>query len=187
MDSLNESRDLIVLRDFMDEDQGWGRQSGRIVYQRLLAHVEATPGVIVFRFSFEGIRRLDISFVSETVVELAKRYRGVKGFCLADLADIDLIENIEAAAVRKAQPLVVWTGDKARVIGPDASQGNREALAFALSRPLVRAAEFAQATRDMLIANASTKFRQLWEQGFLLRREATAESGGVEYVYFRIK
>lgn len=187
MDSLNEIRDRIVLRNFMDEDQGWGRESGRIVYQRLLAHVEATPGVIVFRFSFEGIRRLDISFASETVVELAKRYRGAKGFCLVDLSDIDLIENIEAAAVRKVQPLVIWTGDKARVIGPEASQGNREALAFALSRPIVRAAEFAQATRDMLIANASTKFRQLWEQGFLLRREATAESGGVEYVYYRIK
>jgi hypothetical protein len=51
----------------------------------------------------------------------------------------------------------------------------------------VRAVEFAQATPDMSIANASTKFKQLWEQGFLLRRETTAESGGVEYVYCRIK
>jgi hypothetical protein len=187
MDSLNEIRDLLVLREFMDDDQGWGREAGRIVYQRLLAHMEATPGVIVFRFSFKGVRRIDISFASEAVVELAKRYRGAKGFSLADLTDIDLIENIEAAALRKAQPILIWDGDKARVIGPEPSQGTREALAFALSRPIVRAAEFAQATPDMSIANASTKFRQLWEQGFLLRREATAESGGVEYVYYRIR
>ena len=114
-------------------------------------------------------------------MELAKRYRGAKGFCLADLSDLDLIENIEAAAIRKAQPLMIWEGDHSRVIGLEPSQGNREALAFALSRPIVRAAEFAQAIPDMLIANASTKFRQLWEQGFLLRRETAAESGGVEY------
>lgn len=171
----------------MDDDQGWGREGGRIVYQRLLAHVEATPGVIVFRVSFKGVRRLDISFASETVVELAKRYRGAKGFCLIDLTDLDLIENVEAAALRKAQPLMVWEGDRARAIGTEPSQGNREALAFALSRPIVRAAEFAQAMPDMSIANASTKFKQLWEQGFLLRRDATADSGGVEFVYYRIK
>jgi hypothetical protein len=120
-------------------------------------------------------------------VELAKRYKGAKGFCFTDLADLDLIENIEAAAVRKGQPMMIWDADKARVIGPEPSQGNREALTFALSRPFARAAEFAQAVPGMLIANASTKFRQLSEQGFLLRREATAESGGVEYVYYRIK
>ena len=187
MQSLNEIRDLVVLRDFMDDDQGWGREAGRIVYQRLLAHVEATPGVIVFRLSFRGVRRVDISFASETVVELARRYRGAKGFCLTDAVDIDLIENVEAAASKKGQPLMIWSGDTARVIGAEPTQGNRDALAFALARPIVRAAEFAQSTRDMSIANASTKFKQLWEQGFLLRREATAESGGVEYVYYRIK
>jgi predicted transcriptional regulator len=30
------------------------------------------------------------------------------------------------------------------------------------------------------------KFKQLWEQGFLLRQESTADSGGLEYVYRRI-
>jgi len=38
----------------------------------------------------------------------------------------------------------------------------------------------------MSVANASNKFRQLWEKGFLLRREEVAESGGMEYTYFRI-
>lgn len=187
MDSLNENRDLLSLRSFMDDDQGWGRDAGRSVYQRLLAHIEATPGVIVFRVSFRGVRRIDISFASETVVELARRYRGAKGFCLVELTDIDLLENVEAAAARKSQPFLVWDGERARVTGVEPSRGNRDALEFALSRPIVRAAEFAEASPDMLIANASTKFKQLWEQGFLLRREATAESGGVEYVYYRIK
>ena len=186
MDSLNEKAVIIKLREFMDEPEGWGRVAGREVYQRLLEFVEANPGVTVFRVSMEGVRRVDISFASETLVELARRYRGVKGFCLVDLDDVDMIENWEAAAAKKDQPIVLWASEDGRVIGTEPSQGNRDALLFALSRLQVRAAEFAEATPGMSVANASTKFKQLWTQGFLLRRERTSDSGGVEFVYQRI-
>ncbi len=176
----------IKLREFMDEPEGWGRVQGREVYQRLLEFVEANPGVMVFRVSAEGVRRVDISFASETLVELARRYRGLKGFCLVDLDDADMIENWEAAAAKKSQPIVLWAGDDGRVIGAEPSQGNREAFLFALGRSQARASEFADATPGMSIANASTKFKQLWDQGFLLRRESMADSGGVEFVYQRI-
>jgi hypothetical protein len=187
MDSVNENGHHLVLRQFMDEDQGWGRETGRAVYQRLLTHVEANPGVAIFRVSLEGVRRVDISFGSETIVEIAKRYRGSKGFCFINLRDADMVENWDAAATKKTQPLLSWEGETARVLGLEPSQGNRDALKFALVRPVTRAAEFAQSTPGMSIANASTKFKQLWEQGFLLRREAVAESGGVEFVYLRIR
>jgi hypothetical protein len=170
----------------MEEPEGWGRAQGREVYRRLLDFVEGNAGVVVFRVSTEGVRRVDISFASETIVELARRYKGSKGFCLVDLDDADIVENWEAAATKKGQPIAVWAKGNGRVIGAEPSQGNRAALAFALSRPQVRAAEFAEATRGMSIANASTKFKQLWEQGFLLRRESVADSGGVEFVYQRI-
>jgi predicted transcriptional regulator len=35
----------------------------------------------------------------------------------------------------------------------------------------------------MSIANASSKFKHLWEQGFLLRQEEMADAGGAEFVY----
>lgn len=177
---------IIKLREFIAGPEGWGRAQGRQVYNRLLEFVEANPGVSVFKVSMEGVFRIDISFASETVVELARRYRGVKGFCLIDIDDIDMVENIDAAALKKNQPLAIWSGKHARLIGSQPSRGNRDALAFALSRPQVRAAEYADATPAMSIANASTKFKQLWEQGFLLRRERVAESGGVEFLYQRI-
>ena len=183
---MNERSLVIRLREFMDEPEGWGRVEGRVVHQRLLEFVEANPGVMVFRVSTEGVRRVDISFASETLVELVRRYRGSKGFCLVDLDDVDMIENWEAAAAKKSQPIVLWVGDSGRVIGTEPSQGNRDAMAFALSRSQTRASEFAEATPGMSIANASTKFKQLWEQGFLLRRESAADSGGVEFVYQRI-
>jgi hypothetical protein len=183
---MNEETRVIALRDVMDRPDGWGRVQGREVYQRLLRSVEETPGTIVFKVSMKGVRRVDISFASETVVELARRYRGTKGFCLVDLTDPDLIENWDAAASKKEQPLLVWQGKSARVIGAGPTQGCREAFQFALERPQARAAEFAEAKKEISIANASMKFKQLWEQGFLLRQESTADSGGVEYVYQRI-
>jgi hypothetical protein len=170
----------------MDRDEGWGRSEGRVVYPRLLAFVESNPGHPVFQVSLKGVTRVDISFASETLVELARRYRGAKGFCFVDLDDADMEENWDAAALKKAQPITAWTGGKPRVLGAQPSQGTRDALAFALAAPVVRVAQFVEATPKMSAANASSKFKQLWEQGFLLRQESAAETGGVEYVYSRI-
>jgi hypothetical protein len=183
---MNEDVRVLALREIMDRPEGWGRAQGREVYQRLLRSVEETPGTVVFKISMKDVKRVDISFASETVVEIARRYRGTKGFCLVDLTDPDLIENWDAAAARKGQPLLVWEGRTGRLIGAEPSQGCREAFQFALRHPTVRAAEFAESKDDMTIANASMKFKQLWEQGFLLRQESVANSGGVEFVYQRV-
>lgn len=185
MPSMNEGSVVVELRRFMDSSRGWGRAEGRVVYQRLLNFVEEHPGVMVFKISAKDVERVDISFASETIVELAHRYRGSKGFCFIDLADPDLIENWNAAAAKRELPLVVWERKSPRVIGAEPSPGNREALQFALKRPQARAAELAE-EKGMSIANASTKLKQLWEKGFLLRRESTADSGGIEFVYHRI-
>jgi len=183
---MNERTRVIALRECMDDGQGWGREQGRQVFQRLLDIVEAASDCAVFRVSMRGVDRADISFASETLVELARRFRGQKGFCLVDLTDADVKENYEAAAARKVQPLIVWSGHSAQVIGAQPSQGARDALEFALARPRTRAAEFVSERPGMTIANASMKFKQLWAQGFLLREESAADSGGVEYVYSRI-
>ena len=183
---MNENRIIIRLFDFMESAEGWGRSQGRDVYQKLIDFVETHPGVPVFRISLEGVKRVDISFASETVVELARRYRGNKGFCFFDLADKDMSENWEAAAERKSQPIMVWAGDSCFVIGVQPSQGSLGAFNFALERKFTRAAEFASSTPGMSIANASTKFKQLWEQGFLLRREDASGSGGIEFLYMSI-
>lgn len=176
---------MLPLRNFMDRPDGWGRGQGREVYQRLLEFVEANSGVVVFRISMKDVQRLDISFASETIVELARRYRRAKGFCIIDLADKDLIENVSAAAEKKDQPLIVWRERSASLIGSQPSEGTREAFQFAMGKVQSRATEFA-VQKGLSIANASMKFKQLWEQGFLLRKESTADSGGVEFVYQRI-
>ena len=121
---------MLALREFMDRPEGWGRDQGREVYQRLLRFVEDSAGTIIFRVSMKGVQRLDISFASETVVELARRYRRMKGFCLIDITDNDLIENLDAAAKKKDQPIVVWKGNSADVIGVEAKR--RSARGFSV-------------------------------------------------------
>jgi len=171
----------------MGRADGWGRTQGREVYQKLVDFVEGHPGAIVIHISLSGINRTDISFASEAVVELARRYRGAKGFCLTDLTNADLIENWDAAALKANQPLMIEATDgRLQTLGAEPSPGNLPAFTFALERSSARAAEFAAATK-VSITNASTKFKQLWEQGFLLRRQNLAPSGGVEFEYFQIR
>lgn len=185
MGSMNEIKATIRLRELMDTPQGWGRDQGREVFQRLITMVESYPGKLVIEVSLQGVERADISFASETVVEIAKRFRGNKGFSLVDVVDEDMLENWDAAAVKKGQPLMVWNGGAARVIGVQPSQGNASALAHVLAKGSTTAAELVDAL-NLQLTNASTKLKQLWEQGFLLRKQETAESGGVEFRYFAI-
>jgi hypothetical protein len=189
MKEMNELAALpLRLRTYMTEDEGWGRAAGRETHRRLVDFVETNPGVLIFRISNEGVRRIDISFASETVVELARRYRGKKGFCFVGLSDEDQRENWAAAAQRARQPIMSWDErGKLMVLGPDPSSGNADAFQFALGRQEAKAAEYAAGRKNISITNASSKFKQLWEQGFLLRRESAAESGGVEYVYMPIR
>jgi uncharacterized protein with PIN domain len=186
---MNETPVLVRLRDHMDRDDAWGREEGRVVSQRLVAMVEKNPGALVFRISLDGVKRLDISFASETVVELAHRYRRKKAFCLVDVDSQDMLENWDAAAQRKEQPLIVWRGDDYQVIGIEPKRGAIDAFSYAMQRAVARASEYKDARQEqnMTINNASMKFKQLWQQGFLLRRESVSESGGVEFTYQRIK
>jgi hypothetical protein len=77
---MNEVR-VLTLREFMNKPEGWGRAEGCTVYKRMLRFVEDSPETVIFKISMKGVRRLDVSFALETVVELARRYRGSKGFC----------------------------------------------------------------------------------------------------------
>ncbi len=182
---MNEKSVTLQLFDFTGGPDAWGRAEGREVFQQLLEAIEKHPGTLVFRVSLKGMRRVDISFAAESVVELARRFRKEKGFCLVDVSDEDMLENWEAAATKQNQPLFVWMDGKSRLIGLQPSEGNARPLEFALRREEVTAAELASAQK-LMITNASMKLIQLWEKGFLLRRQTVAASGGIEFVYFRI-
>ncbi len=183
---MNQNVIEIRLRDFMPRDDGWGHEEGHETLDALLGVVESQPGIRIFRISLKGVRRTDASFPRESIVELARRYRGRKGFCLIHFTNQDLIDNWDAAALKKEHPLVIWNNDQYILIGSPPSLGNREILEFALSIPSLTASITSMAL-NLKITNASTKLKQLEAQGFLLREEVVSPSGGKEFIYFRIK
>ena len=176
----------ICLRDLMHGPDGWGRIQGRQVYEQLRERVEAHAAEMIISISLQGIERTDIVFPRESVVALAKDYRGTRGLCLREIRDLDLLDNWDAAAEGREQPLMVWQGTELiRVLGPKLSPGLRGMFDYVVSTPVVRTSE-AAAALDLKVANASNKLKQLWQEGYILRREQSASSGGVEYEYLRI-
>ncbi len=177
---------VLPLGEIMKQAEGWGRSQGRAVYHLLLKFVEDNPGSVVFRISLQGVKRMDISFASETIVELARRFRRSKGFYLVNLTDTDMVENIDAACVKKNLPILIVGKEQTSLIGLKPSEGTREAYEFAMNRSYVRASELAK-ERGISLQNASMKLKKLWDQGFLLRQEIASDSGGVEFEYSKIQ
>jgi len=183
MNIMNQLSTDISLCNYMNSEDGWGNSQGRETYQQLLKAVEGASNSPSFKISMRGVRRVDVSFAREAVIELAARYKGKKGFCLVDVEDGDQLENWEAAATRREFPIIAWVHSFPKVLGPEPSRGNKRILEHMLRKRELTASELAD-DLDLNLTNASTKLKQLLEQGYIFRREEMAPSGGIEYRYF---
>jgi hypothetical protein len=152
---------------------------------KLRRYIDGSGPAPLVRVSMQSVKRIDVAFAREAIIALVPHYRGSSAICLVDLADVDVFDNVAAAAVSARVPLTVWNGEQVRTAGKAPSPGNRRALALALSRSELRATQLAAAA-DITVANASTKLKQLSAEGFLLRRQELSPSGGIEFVYRRI-
>jgi len=173
----------VTLRDYMDGEDGWGCEEGRRVHQHLLHFVEDRRETDLFRISLRGVRRTDASFPREGVIELVRRFRGRKGFCLHHLDNPDLLDNWDAAALKLSQPLLVWNRQGHTLIGPQLTEGLRPVFESLVEAPDMTTAEVA-ARLNLTISNASNKLKSLWESGYILRNERIAQTGGIEFEYF---
>jgi ribulose bisphosphate carboxylase small subunit len=162
-----------------------GRAAGAAIRHRLIAEIDSKPADGTVRVSLQGVSKIDAGFAAEAVVALFTHYRGKRALYLADVADPDTLENVVAAAERAKSPITLHDRDGVRVIGLTPPKSLRKALEFALARPEVRVGEYARQA-SITPQNTSNKFRALWQQGYLVRSEAKAPSGGVEYIYQRI-
>lgn len=188
MEKMNQPRTYtkVVLIDFMKGPDGWGNAHGREVGALLEEVILRYPATEIFLLSFKGVKRTDASFSREAIVEIACRFRAKKALSIIDLEDDDLIENLDMAATKKEQPMFLWQGESWRLLGPVPTKGNKEVLDHLMVASEITAAG-AAATFDLKLTNASTKLKALWESGYIMRREEQAPSGGIEFIYYRIK
>ena len=182
---MNQNAHTLQLSSFLTNLEGWGRRGGEAARHKLAQRLDTRPDGETVRLSMSGVRRLDMTFAQIAIAGLIRDNLGKRAICLVDLADQDILDNVTAAAERARVPVTIWNGVHVHVAGPCLTAAGSEALAFALAAPTVRAAEFAEAA-GISIANASTRFKTLADQGCLLRHDGLAASGGAEYLYSRI-
>lgn len=183
---MNQRILTLSLRECLGRDNGWGRDEGEEVREKLARAIDEHPDALVVRITLEGVKRTDASFARESVIELAFRYRGRRGICVTGFESEDVLENWHAAALTKGQPLVAWTSKGPRLLGPQPSADTLALLRLVLDRGVVSTAEAAKALRKQ-VNNVSTRLKRLYEEGLIFRCETTAPSGGVEYRYLSIK
>ncbi|MDO8773507.1 MAG: DNA-binding protein [Burkholderiaceae bacterium] len=183
---MNQNAIVVKLCDFTDSDRPFGNSQGKAVFRRLADFVERHPAVRVFGISLKGIEATDASFPRESVISLAKQLRGERGIFLTDLHNRDLIDNWSYAALAKEQPLVIWNGPNFEVIGPDMNQATKTLVDYVLQKGAVTTSQVAADLR-LSVQNASTRLKSLVLQGYFLRVEEVAESGGIEFKYLAIK
>lgn len=184
--NMNQTRGAVKLVDLTKSSDGWGNARGKEVGALLENFIKKHPETDVFKLSFHGIERTDASFSREAIVEIASRFRPRHAITIVDLDDDDLIENLEVAAVKKEQPLFMWHNDSWKLLGKSPTKGNIDLLNYILTVAEATTSA-AAAALDLKLTNVSTKLKQLWESGYIMRREEMAPSGGIEFIYYRIK
>nr|WP_297353541.1 DNA-binding protein [uncultured Caldimonas sp.] len=183
---MNQNCVVAKLLDFTTSANPFGNVEGKAVFRKLVDFVDAHPQATVIGISLAGIESTDASFPRESVVALAKHFRGEKGVFLTDLHDRDLIDNWTYAARAKDQPMVIWNDDSFEIIGPDLNSSTRTLVEYVLNKRSVLASQ-AAADLGLSVPNASTRLKGLVAAGYFLRAEEAAGSGGIEFKYRAIR
>lgn len=182
---MKQNKVVLNLRDFTNDDHPFGNVQGKETFRKLVDYIDDHPTTLVFGISLADIVATDASFPRESVVSVAKQYPD-RGFYLEQVQNPDILDNWDYAARAKGQPLVFWNKNKYKILGSELTSSSAELVDYVLTKGFVLASQTA-VDLDITVQNASTRLKKLMEQGYILRTEDVAESGGIEYVYQAIK
>lgn len=183
---MKQNKQILNLRDFTKSGHPFGNVQGKDVFRKLSDYIDAHPTVDIFGISLAGIEATDASFPRESVISVAKRYRGSKGIYLEQIQERDILDNWKYAADAMDQPLVFWNKGKYEILGPKITSSGRELIDYILTKGSVLASQVAD-DLGITVQNASTRLKKLVSQGYILRSEDVADSGGIEFIYKAIK
>lgn len=200
MKQIKITRKIVVLSDLMNWDAisdpydsimngrkpGWGVADGTDVRERFQNIIAAHPEVDIFVISLEGVGRLDASFPREAFGRLIHEYLGKKGFLITDIVSENQIDNIEAGANRLEIPIHIFYENEYKVLGNiEPKRTHKDFYELVRNNGWLSVSELSEQL-DVRVNNASNKLKSLVSEGFLLRKEHVAPSGGVEFFYYPI-
>ena len=176
---------LIPLSSLAGKTDLVGSTLGRQVFDKLRDIVVENSHQRLFSLSAKGIRVSDATFARDSVLALARQYRGHRAFCIVDINDQDQLDIWSYAADNQGQPLMAWNGDQCVILGAQLTKSGLKVMDFVLSRSTVSVSEVA-IHLDITVPNASTTLKKLQDQGYMIRTEERAPTGGIEYFYHSI-
>lgn len=179
---MNEKIPTIDFSKCAGAKNPYGSPRGKLAHANLLAEIEKLGHVNVVGVSFRGLEGADVSFLREALVYAIKRYRKEISFFVSDLPDEDIVANLQAAAISGGEQVTYWSDEGCRFLGPEPSTSSKLLLDFIATHRSSTTANVAEAL-SISVQNASTRLKRLYEEGYVMRVEETAESGGREYVY----
>lgn len=177
---------MVQLLDYLNEPYAYGNGEGREVFSKLQGLIAKHPDEKVFGISLKGVEVTDASFPRESVVSLAKMYKGEKGFYICDFVSQDLLDNWSYAAQAKAQPMIIKRDKGYEIIGPSVTDTSKAMLDIVMKEGTVTTSVIADKLK-VSPQNASAKMKKLLELGLVLASKEAAESGGLEFVFTAIK
>ena len=178
--------DKINLKDYTKEDLVFGNALGREVYQKLYDYISSIPNEDIFEISLEGIRATDASFPRESVINLAKNYKGEKAFFITNAMNDDILDNWAYGSRAKKLPLISWKNNTYKIIGEELTDNMRALLDFIMENNRVTSSAVSKKF-DISTQNANAKLKKLLELGLVLASKEPSETGGLEYIFKAIK
>jgi hypothetical protein len=175
----------ISLLDLAESNILLGSSLGKRVFDKLIDIVQHHPQKTHFSLSVKGAQWTDVTFARESVLKIARAYRGVKSFCLVDLKDADHIDNWGYAADSKGQPLMGWADKESHILGCQLTPSSKKMVEHVIKCGTVTTGQISDAF-DITIHNASTTLKRLFMQGYLMRTDCASATGGREFLYHGI-
>ena len=80
------------------------------------------------------------------------------------------------------QPLTIKLENETKLLGPALTKSNLEIFNLLKIKRKLTTSQLAS-LMNMSVPNASSKLKKLVDDGYILRFEETAETGGIEFIY----
>ena len=184
---MNQNRHILNLLKLTDGNtHPFGNQQGKETFRKLKDFLDEHPAISIIGISLAEIKATDASFPRESVISVAQLYRGNKGIYLVDIQNRDILDNWNYAAKAKDQPIIVWDNNTYEILGPSLTISSKELIDYVLIKGNSLVSQVAS-DLGISVQNASTRLKKLVMDGYILRNEVVAESGGIEYIYQAIK
>jgi hypothetical protein len=188
MKQIKQRREFhIQLRQYAG-NEAWGAARGATIFAKLNAELLPLPDATLVVIDFSAMRRADMSFLREAIVEIVRKHRPRLLFIADNLSDQDLRANLQSALAWRGESLLLRQPRGSPVVLGKQLPKEHEATL----RTLERHEEF---TSGMLTVDpfalesstASARLTALWKAGLVDRAAGIAPSGGREYKYFAIQ